>query len=392
MNIRWQSGRGSYLADITTQFVKWHPEDVASGDPGYTYRGRHKYGVWVRGGGGVLSNIWSANGWADNGHAGRALDRPHPCLRGLGRAPPAPRSRPAAPSRTGSSSASRPRTTSTAGSPRPSSWTTAHDLLSRQFRLLPRRHSPGPFAVRRRACGTPRDIVFRGNRGYRDKTPEFTQWGAPSPTIRTGRTVPDPRVHRPGDPVSWRRLAVVLAAVLVIPPTAGATTAAAACGNSRRSDPRPGCPLRRLRERRGRRGQPLARRHTQHQPCADVVGRLRVRPVLQPLIQEDDCETPFCVVSAALPRSIELEGALSARESTGTWTRPTPWSGNDPFQYTNQAVAGVAGSPSPSGLLPDRARWLRLQGTDPSSSPSGRRALPGSSTTHAGWTSTTTSR
>lgn len=83
VNIRWRSCEHSYLADITTQFVKWHPEDAPSGDPGYMYRGAHKYGVWVHGGGGTFANVWSMNGWADNGPprrygGGRALAHRRP--------------------------------------------------------------------------------------------------------------------------------------------------------------------------------------------------------------------------------------------------------------------------------------------------------------------------
>ncbi|GAA3714906.1 hypothetical protein GCM10022224_095700 [Nonomuraea antimicrobica] len=67
VNLLWQSGAGSYLADITTQFVKWHPADAPTGNPGYTYRGAHKHGIWVRGGGGTFASVWSINGWAENG-------------------------------------------------------------------------------------------------------------------------------------------------------------------------------------------------------------------------------------------------------------------------------------------------------------------------------------
>jgi hypothetical protein len=190
VNISWRSGRGSYLADLATQFVKWHPDDVPGGDPGYTYKGKHKYGIWVRGGGGVLSNIWSSNGWADNGllvehssvptsayelsiehHQHREvvlrqvsgwqffglqtedhiygwqsqaveLDRCHHLLFG-------------------------------------------NSVLFRVATVL----GPYPYGVGLRDC---HDIVFRGTRGYRDKTPEFTQWGAAVADVRTGRTVPDP--------------------------------------------------------------------------------------------------------------------------------------------------------------------------------------------------------
>ncbi|GAA3714902.1 hypothetical protein GCM10022224_095690 [Nonomuraea antimicrobica] len=34
-------------------------------------------------------------------------------------------------------------------------------------------------------------VLLRGNRGYRDKTPEFTQWGVAVIDHATGRTVPE---------------------------------------------------------------------------------------------------------------------------------------------------------------------------------------------------------
>ncbi|MFI6821916.1 glycosyl hydrolase family 28-related protein [Micromonospora sp. NPDC050187] len=72
VQVLWRSGARSHLADTLTQFVKWHPEqtqpgDPSAGDPGYQYRGRHKYNFWVQGGGGTFVNLWSVAGWADNG-------------------------------------------------------------------------------------------------------------------------------------------------------------------------------------------------------------------------------------------------------------------------------------------------------------------------------------
>lgn len=190
VNISWQSGRGSYLADMTTQFVKWHPEDVASGDPGYTYKGIHKYGVWVRGGGGVLSNVWSANGWADNGllvehstvptrvyevsvehHQHREVVLRHVAnweFLGL-------------------------QTEDHIYGWQSQAVELDHcrDLLfgNSVFFRVATVLGPSPYGVGLRDS---RDIVFRGNRGYRDKTPEFTQWGASAADTRTGRTVSDP--------------------------------------------------------------------------------------------------------------------------------------------------------------------------------------------------------
>ncbi|GAA1593571.1 hypothetical protein GCM10009789_54510 [Kribbella sancticallisti] len=63
----------------------------------------------------------------------------------------------------------------------------------------------------------------------------------------------------------------------------------------------------------------------------------------------------------ALPtRTTELEAAL---HKGVTWyldpANTVVW--DDPFQYTNQAVAGVAGSALSLTLLPDRALWKQLQ-------------------------------
>jgi hypothetical protein len=190
VNVLWQSGHGSYLADLTTQFVKWHPEDVASGDPGYTYRGKHKYGVWVRGGGGVLSNVWTANGWADNGllvehstvptrayevsvehHQYREVVLRHVAnweFLGL------------------------------QTEDHIYGWQSqaveldhCHDLLfaNSVFFRVATVLGPSPYGVGLRNS---RNITFRGNRGYRDKTPEFTQWGAAVADVRSGRIVSDP--------------------------------------------------------------------------------------------------------------------------------------------------------------------------------------------------------
>ncbi|MEI8407621.1 MULTISPECIES: glycosyl hydrolase family 28-related protein [unclassified Kribbella] len=189
VNIRWQSGSGSYLADITTQFVKWHPEDVASGDPGYTYRGKHKYGVWVRGGGGVLSNIWSGNGWADNG-----LLVEHSTV----------------PTRAYEVSVEHHQFREVVLR-HVANWEflglqTEDHIYGWQSQAVELDHcldllfansvffrvatvlGPSPYGVGLRSS---RNIVFRGNRGYRDKTPGFTQWGVSVADVRTGRTVPD---------------------------------------------------------------------------------------------------------------------------------------------------------------------------------------------------------
>jgi hypothetical protein len=65
-----------------------------------------------------------------------------------------------------------------------------HDLLfaNSVFFRVATVLGPSPYGVGLRNS---RAITFRGNRGYRDKTPEFTQWGASVADLRTGRTVPD---------------------------------------------------------------------------------------------------------------------------------------------------------------------------------------------------------
>ncbi|MGI5149566.1 glycosyl hydrolase family 28-related protein [Plantactinospora sp. CA-294935] len=189
VNLLWQSGTGSYLADVTTQFVKWHPEDVASGDPGYTYRGRHRYGIWVRGGGGTIANVWSVNGWADNGLLVEET---------------------AVPTRVYEISVEHHETREVVLRD-VSRWqflglqTEDHlygwrsqaveiedssDLLfgnSVLFRVATVL-GPYPYGV---SVRNSRRIELRGNRGYRDKTPEFTQWGVAVTDHRTGRSVPE---------------------------------------------------------------------------------------------------------------------------------------------------------------------------------------------------------
>jgi hypothetical protein len=65
--------------------------------------------------------------------------------------------------------------------------------------------------------------------------------------------------------------------------------------------------------------------------------------------------------AGSLPsRRTQLEGAL--RKGVDWYLDPANtvvW--DDPFEYTNQAVAGVAGSALTLRLLPDHARWQRLQ-------------------------------
>ncbi|WNI21036.1 hypothetical protein [Streptomyces sp. ITFR-16] len=47
---------------------------------------------------------------------------------------------------------------------------------------------PNPCSVGIHDCER---ITLRGHRGYRDKTSEYTQWGAALSDRRTGRTVPE---------------------------------------------------------------------------------------------------------------------------------------------------------------------------------------------------------
>ncbi|WP_199546252.1 glycosyl hydrolase family 28-related protein [Streptomyces sp. N35] len=191
VSLLWRSGPGSQLSDLTTQFVKWHPEGAAeTGNPGYTYRGRHKHSIWVRGGGGTFANIWSANGWSDNGFLVENTAVPsrlyelsieHHELRevvlrnvvgwdflGLqtedhihgwrSRAVELDRCR---------------------------DLLFANSVLFRVATVL----GPHPYAMSVRDS---RRITLRGNRGYRDKTPEFTQWGAAVTDARSQRHVPEP--------------------------------------------------------------------------------------------------------------------------------------------------------------------------------------------------------
>ncbi|MFG1707542.1 glycosyl hydrolase family 28-related protein [Nonomuraea sp. M3C6] len=189
VNLLWQSASGSYLADVTTQFVKWHPADAPSGDPGYTYRGAHKYGIWVRGGGGTFANVWSMNGWAENGLLVEDTD---------------------VPARLYEISVEHHETREVVLR-RVSGWRflglqtedhiygwrsqaveiersrdilLANSVLFRVATVL----GPYPYGVSVRDA---RRVTLRGNRGYRDKTPEFTQWGAAVLDHDTGRTVPE---------------------------------------------------------------------------------------------------------------------------------------------------------------------------------------------------------
>ncbi|WP_049564796.1 glycosyl hydrolase family 28-related protein [Streptomyces sp. SBT349] len=189
VNLLWRSGPRSYLADVTTQFVKWHPAGVPTGDPGYTYRGAHKYGVWVRGGGGTFANIWSMNGWAENGLLVEDTD---------------------VPARLYEVSVEHHETREVVLR-RVSGWdflglqTEDHihgwrsqaveiergdDLLfaNSVFFRVATVEGPHPYAVSVRDSGR---VTLRGNRGYRDKTPEFTQWGTAVVDHGSGRTVPE---------------------------------------------------------------------------------------------------------------------------------------------------------------------------------------------------------
>ncbi|MBB5786427.1 glycosyl hydrolase family 28-related protein [Jiangella mangrovi] len=188
-NLLWQSADGSYLADVTTQFVKWHPEDVASGDPGYTYRGRHKYNVWVRGGGGTIANVWAAAGWADNGLLVEDTDVParvyevsvehhenrEVVLRGVSDW-----------QFLGLQTEDhiygwRSQAVEVVGS---SDLLFANSVFFRVATVL----GPYPYAVSVRDS---RRIELRGNRGYRNIEPQFTQWGAGAVDHGTGRLVPE---------------------------------------------------------------------------------------------------------------------------------------------------------------------------------------------------------
>jgi pectate lyase-like protein len=189
VNILWQAGRGSYLADITTQFVKWHPPDAPTGDPGYTYRGAHKYGVWVRHGGGTFANVWSMNGWAENGLLVESTNEParlyelsieHHETREVVLRDVANWSFLGLQTedhiygwRSQAVELERCRDILLANS-----------VFFRVATVL----GPHPYAVGVRDV---RGVTLRGHRGYREPTPEFTQWGAAVADVRTGATVPE---------------------------------------------------------------------------------------------------------------------------------------------------------------------------------------------------------
>ncbi|MEV6104294.1 glycosyl hydrolase family 28-related protein [Streptomyces sp. NPDC051940] len=189
VNLLWRSGADSYLADVMTQFVKWHPEDAPTGDPGYTYRGEHKYGIWVRGGGGAVANVWSCNGWAENGLLVEATDVPAQVYevsvehhesrevvlrrvwgwRFLGL------------QTEDHIYGWRSQAVEVEGG---GGLLFANSVFFRVATVL----GPSPYGVSVRGA---RGVELRGNRGYRDKTPEYTQWGAAVVDLRSGRTVPE---------------------------------------------------------------------------------------------------------------------------------------------------------------------------------------------------------
>ena len=117
--------------------------------------------------------------------------RPSPaCLRGLGRAPPTPRGGPPARRELGFLGLQT--------DDHIYGWQSqaveldhCHDLLfaNSVFFRVATVLGPSPYGV---GLLNSRNIVFRGNRGYRDKTPEFTQWGASVADLGTGRSVPEP--------------------------------------------------------------------------------------------------------------------------------------------------------------------------------------------------------
>ncbi|WP_328414390.1 discoidin domain-containing protein [Micromonospora sp. NBC_00389] len=194
VHVHWRSGAQSYLADIATQFVKWHPErtepgDPGAGDPGYQYRGRHKYSFWVQGGGGTFANIWSVAGWADNGflvedtsvrgqmyevsvehHEHREV-----VLRRV---------------RNWELHALQTEDHIYGWRSQAVELDDVHDVLfgNTVFFRVATVQGPYPYAVGlRNSTG----IVIRGTRGYRPDNVVNTRWGATIADVATGRTVPE---------------------------------------------------------------------------------------------------------------------------------------------------------------------------------------------------------
>jgi hypothetical protein len=190
--VRWQSGPHSMLSDVTTQFVKWSPEESdaenpGTGDPGYAYRGSSKYNFWVDGGGGSFVNLWSAYGWADNGFFAENTDVPatlyevsvehhryrEVVLTGV----------------TGWEVHALQTEDHIYG------WESqaveivdSHDVLlgNTVFFRVATVLGPHPYAV---SVHNSTDIVIRGTRGYRDLNVENTRWGATIHDVASGREV-----------------------------------------------------------------------------------------------------------------------------------------------------------------------------------------------------------
>ncbi|WP_202535119.1 MULTISPECIES: glycosyl hydrolase family 28-related protein [unclassified Streptomyces] len=190
VNLMWQSADGSYLADIATQFVKWHPEGAPeAGNPGYTYRGAHKYTIWVRGGGGTFANIWSGNGWAENGLLAEDTTEP---ARLYGLSVEHHETREVVLRRVSDWQFLGLQTedhihgwrSQAVEIERSRDLQFANSVFFRVATVL----GPHPYSVGIRDS---KRITLRGHRGFRDKTPEYTQWGAAVSDRHTGRTVPE---------------------------------------------------------------------------------------------------------------------------------------------------------------------------------------------------------
>ncbi|MEU6074205.1 glycosyl hydrolase family 28-related protein [Micromonospora sp. NPDC047074] len=194
VQVHWRSGERSYLADIATQFVKWHPEqttpgDPGAGDPGYQYRGRHKYSFWVQGGGGTFANIWSVAGWADNGFLiedtsvrGRMYEvsvehheHREVVLRRV---------------RNWELHALQTEDHIYGWRSQAVELDDVHDVLfgNTVFFRVATVQGPYPYAVGLRDSS---GIVIRGTRGYRPDNVANTRWGATIADVSTGRTVPE---------------------------------------------------------------------------------------------------------------------------------------------------------------------------------------------------------
>ena len=194
LQVHWGSGRQSHLSDITTQFVKWAPEetepgDPALGDPGYGYRGKTRYNFWIDGGGGSFVNLWAASGWADNGLLIENTDVPghmyevsiehhqhrEVVLRGV---------------RGWELHALQTEDHIYGWESQAVELVDVHDVLfgNTVFFRVATVLGPYPYAV---SVQDSTNVVLRGTRGYRPDNIANTRWGATVADVKSGRKVPE---------------------------------------------------------------------------------------------------------------------------------------------------------------------------------------------------------